>query len=314
MEQKGSEGAVLVGSRTIQEGGAFLDLTREEVELFCIDQMVMVDIVTQDDALIFDFQAVTTPGPGGKVTGLEACMQVAHIILTDFKYEEDAFERARQGFHEQYDSVVKGLETACQEKIISSLTGADFRLLTPNHEQIEALSLDKVKAAIVSQLAPDAVEVSISGDAPMAVLEGLSLKYLGTVPPRDPSAQRPLPQQALKVTTLGKAQQLNVFLPDSDERAMGYCAGPCPNKWGLLPDGSSVSEAIKALAGVKGKDQRRDHPLFGHAVLLVLQDVSLPSFPFSLLLSSWRVVEFFRFSPSHPLSLSPSLSPSLPRR
>lgn len=297
LEQKGSEGAVLVGSRTMQEGGAFLDLSREEVELFCIDQMVMVDIVTQDDALIFDFQAVTTPGPGGKVTGLEACMQVAHIILTDFKYEEDAFERARQGLHEQFDSVVKGLETACQERVLSSLTGADFRLLTPDHEQIEALSLAKVKAAIVSQLGPDSVEVSISGDASMAVLEGLSLKYLGTVPAREASAQRPLPQQTLKVTTLGKAQQLNVFLQDSDERAMGYCAGPCPNKWGLLPDGSSVSEAIKGLAGAKGKDPRRDHPLFGHAVLLVLQDVSASCPPLLFFLSPSLRVSHCRLSP-----------------
>ena len=40
------------------------------------------------------------------MTGLEACMQVIHIIMTDFKYENDAFERARQGFHEHYDSVV----------------------------------------------------------------------------------------------------------------------------------------------------------------------------------------------------------------
>ena len=37
----------------------------------------MVDIVANEEALIFDFQTVTTPGPGGKVTGLEAVMQVS---------------------------------------------------------------------------------------------------------------------------------------------------------------------------------------------------------------------------------------------
>lgn len=36
----------------------------------------MVDIIANEEALIFDFQTVTTPGPGGKVTGLEAVMQV----------------------------------------------------------------------------------------------------------------------------------------------------------------------------------------------------------------------------------------------
>ena len=51
-------------------------MTREEVELFCIDHLVMVDIIAKEDALIFDFSSVTSLGAGGKVTGLEAVMQV----------------------------------------------------------------------------------------------------------------------------------------------------------------------------------------------------------------------------------------------
>ena len=87
LESLNKPGAVLMGSRTIQEGGAFLNVTREEVELFCIDHLVMVDILATEEALIFDFQTVTTPGPGGKVTGLEAVMQVgAHIILIAAHY------------------------------------------------------------------------------------------------------------------------------------------------------------------------------------------------------------------------------------
>jgi hypothetical protein len=31
LEDRNSPGAVLLGSRTVQEGGAFLDMTREEV-------------------------------------------------------------------------------------------------------------------------------------------------------------------------------------------------------------------------------------------------------------------------------------------
>jgi hypothetical protein len=80
-ESRDRPGAVLIGSRTIQEGGAFLDVTREEVELFCIDHLVMVDILATEEALIFDFQTVTTPGPGGKVTGLEAVMQVRRALF-----------------------------------------------------------------------------------------------------------------------------------------------------------------------------------------------------------------------------------------
>lgn len=160
LESKSSPGAVLLGARAIQEGGAFLEMSREEVELFCIDNQVMVEITATEEALVFDFQSVTTtPGTstpptnsllgsvitgasgevaGGNnmqsvppapsaVTGIEAVMQVAHIILTDFKYEADAFGRAKQSFHEQFDSTVKGLETACTESLVYSLTGADGR-------------------------------------------------------------------------------------------------------------------------------------------------------------------------------------------
>jgi predicted Zn-dependent peptidase len=270
LEGKDTPGAVLLGARTMQEGGAFLSMSREEVELFCIDHLVMVDIIAAEDALIFDFQSVTSTRPGGKVTGLEAVMQVVHIILTDFEYEGDAFERARQGFHEQYDSTKKGLETACQELILKSLTQGDPRYLVPTHEQIDAMTLDTAVNAIKSQLGPEAIEVSMSADAPINYLEALSLNYLGTVPVRD--SKRSLVEDKMEVATMGREKQLAVLLSDSDERAMGYLAGSCPNKWGVLSNGSTVSEMLNTLSGKK--EDRRAHPMFSHAVLSVLQEVA----------------------------------------
>jgi predicted Zn-dependent peptidase len=271
-ESREQAGSVLTGSRTIQEGGAFLDMTREEVELFCIDHLVMVDIVASEDALIFDFQTVTTPGPGGKVTGLEACMQVLHIIMTDFKYEPDAFERAKQGFHEHYDSVVKGLESCCQERLAESLLEDDPRFTTPNHAALDALNLEICKNSIVRQLNPNNVEVSIAGDAPMSFLENMALTYLATVPPR-PEEEPPVLQDSLNIRTLGKDKQLDVHLSDSDERAMGYLAGPCPNRWGVFADGTTVSEKLSEMNGGK-QEERRNNPLFGLVLLSVLQEVA----------------------------------------
>lgn len=99
LESKNTPGSVVLGAKTMQEGGAFSTMSREEVELFCIDHMVSVEILPGDDALIIDFQSVTSPGGSpteDSVTGFEAVMQVLHVILTDFKFEEDAFERAKQ--------------------------------------------------------------------------------------------------------------------------------------------------------------------------------------------------------------------------
>lgn len=282
METK-APGAVLVGARTLQEGGAFLGVSRQEVELFCIDHMVMVEIVPLEDAIVIDFSSVTTLGLGGKVTGLEAIMQVAHIIMTDVLYEEDAFERAKQSFHEQFDSIVKGLETACQESLVYSLTNGDARYLTPNHKQIDALDLATVQQAIRQQAVPQCVEVSISGDVPMKKLEELCFDYFGTIPTTKPKmlTRYALPsQESIKVKTLGRTKQLGVYLPDSDERAMGYLAGSAPNRWGVFDNGDTISDRMvrgdrnEKKKGSEKRDDRRDHPLFGHIVIQILQEVA----------------------------------------
>lgn len=294
---------------------AFGNVSRESVEMFCIDHLVMVDILAAQDALILDFQSVTTSPDSGLsgesgsnanletgISGFEAVLQVAHIIMTDFTFEEDAFRRAIQSAHEQFDSTVKGLETACVESLTYSLTSADTRFLAPNHNTLDALTLDTVKEALKQQLTPENLEVSICGDIPVPEMERLALKYLGTIPPasttvnskagRDKNAM--IPNPAVDVTLMGKGNRLAVYLPDSDERAMGYIAGPAPNRWGVYADGTMIADLLgaKDIAAAKrdaavskkeaavnkkakdDKDKRRDHPLFGHVALLVLQEVA----------------------------------------
>lgn len=153
----------------------------------------------------------------------------------------------------------------------TAMSGGDARFITPDHAKIDALTLEGVREAIVSLLGPDAVEVSICGDAPMATLETLALNYLGTVPPRAQPRASTGPSAVMAVRPTVRGEKLAVYLQDSDERAMGYCAGPCPNRWGLQADGSSLSDAL--VAASKKPDSRWSHPLFGHVVLLVLQEV-----------------------------------------
>ena len=65
-----------------------------------------------------------------------------------------------QGLHEQYDSTIKGLETACVERITSSLTNSDGRLIHPTHDDIDRCKLEDVKKAVTRIMTPEAVEVS----------------------------------------------------------------------------------------------------------------------------------------------------------
>lgn len=292
-EARGQPGSVLLGARTMQEGGAFSRMSREEVELFCIDHAVGVEIQATQEALIFDFHASTMLGKGRKVSGAEAIFQVAHIILTDFKWEDDAFLRAKQSYHEEFDSIIKGLETACQESLKYSLSQGDGRYLTPNHKQIDALTVQTVQTAVTQLLTPSNVEVSISGDLPILNLEELVLKYFGTVPTKrsfSSSSQAasstatsvaPLetvsfPRDSLAVKALGKKQQLGVYLPDSDERAMGYLAGSAPNRWGVYGNGETIAQLMAQRTGKE--EERRKHPLFGFVALAIVQEVSERSY------------------------------------
>lgn len=276
-EDKARPGAVLVGARTMQEGGAFGSMTREQVELFCIDHHVTVEVGAAADAVVFDFDSVTTtpsqeaPPLGAataaaasteEVSGVEAVLQVLHVLLTDFLFERDAFERAVQAAHEEFDATVKSLETACQESVAAAITGADPRFLKPNHTALDALTLPQVEAAMRRLLRPENVEVSLAGDLSVAEMEALVLRYLGTVPAAPAAAAQGDPTTPLDTVRPAPGRQLSVFLPDSDERAMGYLAGPAPNRFGVgLPPLSPLSP-------------QPQHPLHAHVALLVLQEIA----------------------------------------
>ena len=193
----------------------------------------------------------------------------------------------------------------------------------PNQLQIDALTLATVRAAITAQLQPRNVEVSVCGDVAVPEMQDLVLKYLGTVPVKkdgDSGAVRsegscgdsaasattsttttaaPLPTLestpvSLPLHTLGASAQLGVYLPDSQERAMGYLAGPAPNSWGRFGAGDTLhdrfvnynqgGESMTSAAGDgagsvgeycanSGRGHKWKDPVFAHAALLILQEV-----------------------------------------
>ena len=62
----------------------------------------------------------------------------------------------------------------------------------------------------------------MSGDAPANVFIDLSLRYFGTVPVREKSLSPKSFEEDLAVNIRGD-KPLNIFIPDSDERAMVKC-------------------------------------------------------------------------------------------
>ncbi|CAM9381441.1 unnamed protein product, partial [Discosporangium mesarthrocarpum] len=60
LESALGRGSVAIGARTMQEGGTFGNWVREQVELFCIDHLIMVTVDANDEYLYIDLAFPTT--------------------------------------------------------------------------------------------------------------------------------------------------------------------------------------------------------------------------------------------------------------
>jgi predicted Zn-dependent peptidase len=291
-------GSMAVGSRTMQEGGAFGPWTREQVELFCVDHLLMVEINCFEESLVFDFVFPTTNvgnvGFGDNVqlgiTGTESVMQIIREILVGFKWEDDALGRSKQSYRSSHESLQKNLEGLSTERMLGEMTSYDKRFMSIDVPTVDAITLEEAKVAVMSQLTPDNLDITISGDFDVAEVLDLIYKYIGTIP-ADVNREY-VPKVAMKrgegeesdsisrvvgvvprPSLPGKHVELE--LVDSDPRAVAYVAGAAPNAWGYLSDGRTVT-GIVAQADPRASDydkRRRSHPLFAHAALGLLSEI-----------------------------------------
>jgi hypothetical protein len=128
-------GSMAVGSRTMQEGGAFGPWTREQVELFCVDHLLMVEVNCNEEALTIEFGFPTSNvgnvGFGDDVqlgiTGTEAVLQIVREIVVGFHWENDALGRSKQSYRSSHEGLQKNLEGKSTEMIMEAMTNNDDR-------------------------------------------------------------------------------------------------------------------------------------------------------------------------------------------
>jgi predicted Zn-dependent peptidase len=282
-------GSMAVGARTMQEGGAFGPWTREQVELFCVDHLLMVEINCNEEALTFDFVFPTTNvgnvGFGDDVqlgiTGTEAVMQIVREIIVGFKWEEDALGRSKQSFRSAHNGLEKNLEGLSTERIAEAVTGHDDRFLSIDVDAVNDVSLEDAMLAVMSQLQPENLELSVSGDFNVVEVLEMIYKFVGTIPKdvnskfemksdNTPDWTGRVPQPA------SPGKHLELELIDSDPRAVAYVAGSAPNAWGFLADGTTVTEKV-LFADKRASDldkRRRSHPLFANAALCLVSEIA----------------------------------------
>ncbi|XP_012463776.2 stromal processing peptidase, chloroplastic [Gossypium raimondii] len=281
-ETSGSKGAVVVGVRTLSEGGRVGNFSREQVELFCVNHLINCSLESTEEFISMEFRFTL------RDNGMHAAFQLLHMVLEHSVWLEDAFDRARQLYLSYYRSIPKSLERSTAHKLMLAMMDGDERFVEPTPKSLQNLTLKSVKDAVMNQFVADNMEVSIVGDFSQEEIESCILDYLGTVRASRDSEREPEFSPILFRTSPSDLQFQQVFLKDTDERACAYIAGPAPNRWGFTIDGKDLLESVAdipitdeaQLHSEEGnnvqKDLRRklrEHPLFFGITMGLLAEV-----------------------------------------
>lgn len=235
LEKKGS---VIVGVRTLSEGGRVGNFSREQVELFCVNHLISCSLESTEEFICMEFRFTL------RDNGMHAAFQLLHMVLEHSVWLNDAFDRARQLYLSYYRSIPKSLERSTAHKLMMAMLDGDERFVEPTPHSLQNLTLESVKEAVMSQFVCDNMEVSIVGDFSVEEIESCILDYLGTVKPTRGF------ERAQKYTPItfrpssADFQHQQVFLKDTDERACAYIAGPAPNRWGFSVEGNDLFRTI----------------------------------------------------------------------
>ncbi|XP_024013129.1 stromal processing peptidase, chloroplastic isoform X2 [Eutrema salsugineum] len=283
-ETSDSKGAVVVGVRTLSEGGRVGDFSREQVELFCVNHLINCSLESTEEFIAMEFRFTL------RDNGMQAAFQLLHMVLEHSVWLEDAFDRARQLYLSYYRSIPKSLERATAHKLMTAMLNGDERFIEPTPKSLQNLNLESVKDAVMSHFVGDNMEISIVGDFSEEEIERCILDYLGTVKASHDSAKLPGSEPIVFRQPTAGLQFQQVFLKDTDERACAYIAGPAPNRWGFTVDGDDLFESVSKLSVahdglLKSEDQLLDgrdmelqrklraHPLFFGIAMGLLAEI-----------------------------------------
>ncbi|CAI9113723.1 OLC1v1014379C2 [Oldenlandia corymbosa var. corymbosa] len=253
-EELDKKGAVIVGVRTLSEGGRVGNFSREQVELFCVNHLINCSLESTEEFICMEFRFTL------RDNGMRAAFQLLHMVLEHSVWLEDAFDRARQLYLSYFRSIPKSLERSTAHKLMLAMLNGDERFVEPTPGSLQNLTLESVKDAVMSQFVCDNMEVSIVGDFSEDEIESCILDYLGTVRSSRgwERAQKYNPIVFRPFTPDLQHQQ--VFLKDTDERACAYIAGPAPNRWGFNFDGQDLFEAINTTTQEGEESKLEDQP------------------------------------------------------
>ncbi|KAI0496559.1 hypothetical protein KFK09_022879 [Dendrobium nobile] len=238
-ETSDSKGSIVVGVRTLSEGGCVGKFSREQVELFCVNHLINCSLESNEEVICMEFRFTL------RDNGMRAAFQLLHMVLEHSVWLEDAFDRARQLYFSYYRSIPKSLERSTAHRLMLAMLNGDERFVEPTPDSLEKLTLQSVKHAVMNQFVGDNMEVSIVGDFSEEEIESCILDYLGTVRAKQ-SFDSMRFEPIMFRTTPSDLHFQQVYLKDTDERACAYIAGPAPNRWGFSAEGKDLFDLINS--------------------------------------------------------------------
>ncbi|CAN4086580.1 unnamed protein product [Withania somnifera] len=275
-ESSHEKGSVIVGVRTLSEGGRVGNFSREQVELFCVNHLINCSLESTEEFICIEFRFTL------RDNAMRAAFQLLHMVLEHSVWLDDAFDRAKQLYMSYYRSIPKSLERSTAHKLMLAMLNGDERFVEPTPHSLQNLSLESVRAAVMDQFVSDNMEVSMVGDFSEEDIESCILDYLGTVKPTKGFEKAQQYRPILFSAAPFSLQQQQVFLKDTDERACAYIAGPAPNRWGFTFEGNDLFETAgnpssndyeleESHTNLQG--QVRNHPLFFAITMSLLAEI-----------------------------------------
>ncbi|CAN6440139.1 unnamed protein product [Victoria cruziana] len=152
-ETPDSRGSVIVGVRTLSEGGRVGNFSREQVELFCVNHLINCSLESTEEFICMEFRFTLRDG------GMRAAFQLLHMVLEHNVWLEDAFDRARQLYLSYYRAIPKSLERATAHKLMTAMLDGDERFVEPTPQSLQKLTLPLVRDAVMDQFVGDNMEV-----------------------------------------------------------------------------------------------------------------------------------------------------------
>jgi len=150
-------GSAMVGIRTISESGAVSDFSREQIELFAVSNLMSVHLDLNLEFCYIDANFTNTTG------GLTAVLELLHLLFQEPRWEVPAFVRAQQAYKAQAYAVQKSLEQSTMDRLMRMMY-SDPRVSEAKIEDLNKLTLAKVRRAVSGQLRPQDLEINLVAD------------------------------------------------------------------------------------------------------------------------------------------------------